>query len=114
MLALGIPGGQRIPTTTIQLVIDVLHFGTPLDLAFHRPRFHVRRPVSATETANMVDFEEGAPQEFAAQLTAMGWKPIRQRRNGAYFGGGSAVIYRSDGTMEAVADLRRTNFADGD
>jgi hypothetical protein len=62
----------------------------------------------------MVDLEEGAPLEFDGQLAEMGWKPIRHQRDGAYFGGGSAVLYRTDGTMEAVADLRRTNSADGD
>jgi gamma-glutamyltranspeptidase/glutathione hydrolase len=114
VLALGIPGGQRIPTTTIQLLTDILHFGSPLETAFDRPRFHVRRPVSSEETANMVDLEEDAPADFDERLAAMGWKPARHKRNGAYFGGGSAVVFQSDGTMQAVADQRRTNAAGGD
>ena len=113
VLALGIPGGQRIPTTTIQLLVDMLHFETPAEEAISRPRFHVRRPVAASETANMVDLEDDTPGEFDEQLAEMGWKPIRHKRNGAYFGGGSAVVYASGGTMQAVADLRRTNTADG-
>ena len=85
VLALGIPGGQRIPTTTIQLLTDILHFGRPLDVAFDRPRFHVRRPISAEETANIVDLEDDAPAEFDEQLAAMGWKPERHKRNGGLF-----------------------------
>jgi gamma-glutamyltranspeptidase/glutathione hydrolase len=113
VLALGIPGGQRIPTTTLQLLTDILHFETPLDKAFDRPRFHVRRPLTKDEAANIVDLEEDAPEAFDEQLSEMGWKPERHTRNGAYFGGGSAVRYQTDGKLQAVADLRRTNSADG-
>ncbi|MEX0612315.1 MAG: gamma-glutamyltransferase family protein [Pirellulales bacterium] len=114
VLVLGIPGGQRIPTTTIQLLTDILHFGTPLEEAFDRPRFHVRRPRGADESANIVDLEDDAPAEFDEQLATMGWKPERHTRNGAYFGGGSAVMYGTDFKLHAVADVRRTNAADGD
>jgi gamma-glutamyltranspeptidase/glutathione hydrolase len=114
LLALGIPGGQRIPTTTIQLLTDVLHFGTPASEAFERPRFHVRRPLTPSESANVVDLEDHAPDEFDAQLSERGWQTKRQDRSGSYFGGGSAVVYRSDGSMQGVADLRRTNSAKGD
>jgi gamma-glutamyltranspeptidase/glutathione hydrolase len=114
VLALGIPGGQRIPTTTIQLLTDILHFETPLAETFDRSRFHVRRPRGSEEAANIVDLEEDAPEEFDEQLTAMGWQVERHLRNGGYFGGGSAVLYETDGKMRAVADLRRTNAADGE
>jgi gamma-glutamyltranspeptidase/glutathione hydrolase len=114
VLALGIPGGQRIPTTTLQLLTDILHFDLPLDEAFDRPRFHVRRPLTAEESANIVDLEHDAPAEFDELLRAKGWKPERHQRNGGYFGGGSAVQYLSSGKLQAVADLRRTNAADGD
>jgi gamma-glutamyltranspeptidase/glutathione hydrolase len=113
VLALGIPGGQRIPTTTLQLLTDILHFETPLEEAFDRPRFHVRRPLTKDEAANIVDLEEDAPASFDEELGKMGWKPERHKRNGAYFGGGSAVMYQPDGKLHAVADLRRTNAADG-
>lgn len=113
VLALGIPGGQRIPTTTVQLLTDVLHFGTPLKDAIGRPRFHVRRPLTNSESGNVVDLEDDAPADFDQELSARGWQPVRQRRDGTYFGGGSAVMYRRDGSLEGVADLRRTNTADG-
>jgi gamma-glutamyltranspeptidase/glutathione hydrolase len=114
VLALGIPGGQRIPTTTIQLLTDILHFETPLEETIARPRFHVRRPRGAEEAANIVDLEEDAPAEFDERLTEMGWQVERHIRNGGYFGGGSAVLFELDGKMRAVADLRRTNAADGE
>jgi gamma-glutamyltranspeptidase/glutathione hydrolase len=114
VLALGIPGAQRIPTTTIQLLIDILHFGMPLDKAFDRPRFHIRRPLDASESGNVVDLEDDAPAEFDSQIAALRWHPERHKRDGGYFGGGSAVLYRGDGGLQGVADLRRTNSAAGD
>ena len=103
------PERQRIPTTTIQLLIDILHFGTPLDEAFDRSRFHVRRPLNSEESGNIVDLEDDAPAEFDGQIAALRWHPERHKRDGSYFGGGSAVLYRADGRLQGVADLRRTN-----
>ena len=113
VLALGIPGGQRIPTTTLQLVVDVLGDGVPLEEAFNRSRFHVRRPIGSDEAPNIVDLEDDAPAELDADLQRRGWKTVRMRRNGAYFGGGNGVMYQSDGKLLGVADPRRTNFAAG-
>jgi len=112
-LALGIPGGQRIPTTTLQLVIDVLGDNVPLAEAFNRSRFHVRRPRGSDEAPNIVDLEEDAPAELEADLQQRGWKTVRMRRNGSYFGGGNGVMYQSDGKLLGVADPRRANFAAG-
>jgi len=113
VLALGIPGGQRIPTTTLQLVVDILGNDLPLVEAFDRSRFHVRRPIGDEEAPNIVDLEEDSPAELDAELKELGWNTVRMRRNGSYFGGGNAVMYRPDGKLEGVADLRRTNFAAG-
>jgi len=113
ILALGIPGGQRIPTTTLQLLVDILGDDVPLVEAFERPRFHVRRPIGSEEEPNIVDLEQDAPPALDADLVERGWKVVRKRRDGSYFGGGNAVLYHVDGKLEGVADLRRTNFAAG-
>ncbi len=113
VLALGIPGGQRIPTTTLQLLVDILGSDVPLAEAFDRPRFHVRRPIGAEELPNLVDLEEGATEGLEEELAERGWRAVWKKRNGAYFGGGNAVKYHADGSLEGVADSRRTNFAAG-
>ncbi len=113
VLALGIPGGQRIPTTTLQLVVDVLGDDVPLAEAFNRSRFHVRRPIGSDEAPNIVDLEDDAPAELEADLQRRGWQTVRMRRNGAYFGGGNGVMYQPDGKLLGVADPRRANFAAG-
>ena len=61
-----------------------------------------------------MDLEDDAPAEFDGQITALRWHPERHKRDGSYFGGGSAVLYRPDGRLQGVADLRRTNTAAGD
>jgi gamma-glutamyltranspeptidase/glutathione hydrolase len=113
-LALGIPGGQRIPTTTIQLMIDRLAFGTPLTECFDQPRFHVRRPLSRGEKSNTLDVEGKPTDAMSKELRDDGWRVVEQRSDGRYFGGGNAVEYHTDGTMLGVADKRRGNLAGGE
>ena len=114
-LALGIPGGQRIPTTTIQLLVDVLGSGVPLDEAFDRDRFHLRRPINSKQPKNLIDVEEGADaaatRTLRDGLEERGWITSGKPRNGRYFGGGNAIQQRPGGEMLAVADPRRTNHA---
>lgn len=117
-LALGIPGGQRIPTTTLQLLVDVLGSGVALDEAFARPRFHVQRPLNERQPANLIDLERGAPESelssLRSELEVAGWRTRERPANGLYFGGGNAVQRRPGGGWIAVGDGRRTNDAAGD
>ncbi|WP_197524762.1 gamma-glutamyltransferase family protein [Botrimarina hoheduenensis] len=117
-LAVGLPGGQRIPTMTLQIVADTLGARVPLEEAFRRPRFHLRRPITAKQPKNLVDLEEGATEEELAtlrrELAQLGWATERKPANGLYFGGGNAIGYQPGGKLIAVADTRRTNSADGD
>ena len=112
-LALGIPGGQRIPTTTIQLLWRLIDRGEPLGKALAASRLHLRRPLQDDDPANVIDYEDDMPQEQVAAMTERGWTMKRRRRNGHYFGGGNAAQYQGDGSIVAVADPRRTNFAAG-
>jgi gamma-glutamyltranspeptidase/glutathione hydrolase len=114
VMALGIPGGQRIPTTSIQLMVDVLDFEMPLVEAFAQPRFHVRRPVQLGQPANVVDLEGDAPPETEESLTASGWQVVRWQGDGRYFGGGNAVSFQPDGTLLGIADARRDNQGFGE
>jgi gamma-glutamyltranspeptidase/glutathione hydrolase len=113
-LALGIPGGQRIPTTTLHLLWQLIDGEAALDEAFAMPRFHLRRPLRADEPPNVIDYEEDAPQRWVEELTLRGWSLNSQPHDGHYFGGGNAAQYRDNGSIVGVADLRRTNFAAGD
>lgn len=113
LIALGIPGGQRIPTTTVQLMLDMLQFGVDPAQAFDLPRYHLRRSRYATEPDNQFDLEAGSPDPLAEALRAMGWSVAIQERDGVYFGGGNAAVALPDGRTMGVADTRRTNFTAG-
>ena len=113
-LAIGIPGGQRIPTTTAQLLIDLLDSKVPLAEAFDRPRFHLRRPTTSIHPPNEMDLEAGVEEELESELEKLGWSVTVKKRNGGYFGGGNAAMYLPGGRLIAVGDTRRTNFATAD
>ena len=113
-LALGIPGGQRIPTTTIQLLWRLVDLGESPDEAFAASRFHLRRPLRFDAPENVVDHEADAPSYWKEQMRSRGWKLVSRPRDGHYFGGGGAAQYSDDGHIVAVADPRRTNSAAGE
>ncbi|MEN1678661.1 MAG: gamma-glutamyltransferase family protein [Planctomycetota bacterium] len=111
VLTLGIPGGQRIPTTTAQLLVDVLGGRVQLDEAFRRPRFHLRRATASRQPTNQIDLEAEFPPELDEQLEELGWRVSRKESGSSYFGGGNAAMLLPGGRLVAVADPRRTNSA---
>lgn len=113
-LALGIPGGQRIPTTTLQLLWRLIDRQEHLGDAFEASRFHLRRPLSHDEAPNIIDHEADASENWVHEMTELGWKLEARPRNGHYFGGGNAIQYAKNGDLIGVADSRRTNFVAGD
>ncbi|MGI9429893.1 MAG: gamma-glutamyltransferase family protein, partial [Bythopirellula sp.] len=113
-LALGIPGGQRIPTTTLQLLWRLIDDEATLYDAFAASRFHLLRPLRFDAAENVIQHEADASAYWAQQLRSRGWKLQSRARDGHYFGGGGAAQYAADGTIVGVADPRRTNFAAGD
>ncbi len=111
ILALGVPGGQRIPTATLQVLLDTLVFRTDLAAAIRRPRAHLRRPIREVDPANVFELE-AVDARLAAALEDRGWA-IEMSDDNETFGGFCAVEILPDGTLVGVADLRRTNAARG-
>jgi gamma-glutamyltranspeptidase/glutathione hydrolase len=114
VLALGAPGGQRIPSAVFQVLTSVLDFERSLPEAVDEPRFHLRRPMTSREADNEIDLEEGVPEEASAALAAEGWKVNRRSRATYYFGAVNGVQWLPDGTRLAVGDDRRSNHAVGE
>jgi len=97
VLALGSPGGSRIPTATLQVLLDVIVDGEPLQAAVNRPRFHHQW------MPDEIDAETGAlSSTVAAALRARGHLVVTR----AQIGEVEAVLHRSDGRTEAAADPR--------
>lgn len=111
VLALGLPGGQRIPTTTMQILLQHLAMDWDLGEAIAAPRVHLRRSFSGLPDSSVLELEEALPQASSAWMLENGWmlEPVKDTE---YFGGVTAIEITPQGFV-GWADWRRTNFAAG-
>jgi gamma-glutamyltranspeptidase/glutathione hydrolase len=98
VLALGSPGGSRIPTATLQVLLDLIVDRDTLQAAITRPRLHHQwRP-------DEIRYEPGALSESMTQeLLALGH---HLRAATGSLGEVHVVHVRQDGSLEAAADAR--------
>jgi len=111
-IALGAPGGQRIPTAVTQVLSAVLIYGSSLQEAIEEPRYHLRRPLARSESDRYVEVEPSFGEARAATLQTLGWEVNFVEPERYYFGGVNAV-YIDPQTQQpvGVADPRRSNYA---
>jgi gamma-glutamyltranspeptidase/glutathione hydrolase len=110
--ALGLPGGGRIPTTTLAVLCDHLLFGSDLGTAISDPRVHLLRSWSEAPDSNILQLESGLPQPVEKRLRELGWE-VERVTDTEFFGGMTAVEREPEGGWIGWADFRRTNFASG-
>jgi gamma-glutamyltranspeptidase/glutathione hydrolase len=111
-VAIGLPGGQRIPTTLVQVLLGKLAFNQSLGDAILTPRFHLKRSESVEPDSHLIQLEEALPEPQSLALESQGWK-LEVPRDSEYFGGVTAIEIHEDGTLTGWADPRRNNFASG-
>lgn len=111
-LAFGLPGGGRIPTTTLAVLLDVLVFDRGLGEAMAAPRFHLRRSWSPEPDSDHFQLEAGFPEAVAEALRDRNWK-VETVEDTEFFGGVTAIEVLPDGSYRGWADPRRTNEAAG-
>lgn len=103
LMAVGSPGGSTIPTTTLQVMLNVLEYGMNARQAVVAPRFHHQG------LPDQIDVEpNGFDPAVLKELTAMG-HPIKER----YLGDAQAIVRKPDGTLEGWADPRKGGLAVG-
>lgn len=103
-MAVGTPGGSTIPTTTLQVITNVIDYGMNARQAIEAPRFHHQGlPQTIDVEAN------GFAPETLKALEAMG-HPIHVR---ASLGDAQLILRRPDGTLEGWADPRKGGLAIG-
>jgi gamma-glutamyltranspeptidase/glutathione hydrolase len=98
-LVVGSAGSIRLRGAIMQIVINVVHHGMPVEEAIAAPRVHVDN--------GHVHCEGGCDAAELDRLEALGYELIRWRRQNLYFGGASAVERRDDGSLAAAGDPRR-------
>ncbi|QYM78516.1 gamma-glutamyltransferase [Horticoccus luteus] len=115
LLAIGLPGAQRIPTAMLQTLLDYFAFHRPLADSIGDTRLHLLSPVTARDPNNVWEVEASFPDEEQKMLEALGWKVVKKEAagRGRYFGGINAIEVGADGALTGYADPRRTNAAAG-
>lgn len=114
VLAIGIPGAGRIPTAMLQVLLEHLRLGRPLEEAIGDTRLHWQRPFGR-DAVESIEVENSLSADVVAGLRARGWKVdlIETPGTGLHFGGVNAIRLADDGTRTGYADPRRTNAAAG-
>ena len=98
-IVVGSAGSARLRGAILQIVVNALGHGLPLDEAITAPRVHLED--------GHVHCEGGHDPAVLDELDRRGYDVVRWRRRNLYFGGAAAVEMRADGTLAAAGDPRR-------
>lgn len=116
VLVFGTPGGEGIGQTQIQMLVNVLDFGLPVQQAIEAPRLILNanpnfyKPGSAIQ----IVMEKRVPAEAVQKLQSWGHKISLTSDFTAAVGGMQAIVLNpTQGSMFAGGDPRRTGYAVG-
>jgi len=98
-LVVGSAGSRRLRGAIMQIVINSVVHGLPIEEAIGRARVHLEDP--------HVHCEGGADPADVDRLEELGYDVVRWRRRNLFFGGAAGVEVRPDGTRAAAGDPRR-------
>jgi len=98
-LVVGSAGSARLRGAILQIVLNTIGHGLPVDEAINAPRVHL--------DDGHVHCEGGSDPAALDELERRGYDVVRWRRRNLYFGGAAAVEMRPDGTLAAAGDPRR-------
>ena len=98
-LVVGSAGSLRLRGAILQVVVNVVRHGLPVEEAISAPRVHV--------DDGHVHCEGGSDPAELDRLEALGYELVRWRRRNLYFGGAAAVEMLPDGSLAAAGDPRR-------
>lgn len=95
IMGIGAPGGSRLITSIVQVLVNSLDFRMDMSTAVTVPRFH-------SEEAQIVFLEPAFPEETSVALNAKG----NEVRRSSYMSRVQAARILEDGTIDAGADPR--------
>ncbi|MBA2476494.1 MAG: gamma-glutamyltransferase, partial [Actinobacteria bacterium] len=98
-LVVGSAGSLRLRSAVLQVVVNVVAHGLPVEEAVERPRVHLEEP--------HLHCEGGTDPAEVDRLLERGYQVVRWRRRNLYFGGAAAVEVLPDGSLAAAGDPRR-------
>jgi gamma-glutamyltranspeptidase/glutathione hydrolase len=94
-LVIGAPGATQIAMGVLQVVLNVLDFGMPVQTAISKPRF--------SSTSNAIDVSNRIPRSITGALQADGYQVVRNPSSYAGFALVHAITV-IDGVVEGGAD----------
>ncbi|MFL6030292.1 MAG: gamma-glutamyltransferase, partial [Gaiellaceae bacterium] len=97
-LVVGSAGSLRLRGAVMQIVVNVVGHGLPVEDALERPRVHLE--------GDELHCEGGHDPAELERLEGMGWNVVRWRNRNLSFGGAAAVTLE-DGKLAAAGDPRR-------
>ncbi len=110
-LVLGSPGGPRIFTSLLQIIMNVIEFGMSIDQAIEAPRFFT---YSAGEEAQELSIESRVPDKTIRSLEEIGHRVVIRNPFDKYFGGAQGILILPRGKgLRGGADSRRDGFGAG-
>ncbi|MFA9446594.1 gamma-glutamyltransferase family protein [Egicoccus sp. AB-alg6-2] len=100
VLALGSPGGRRIPNIVAQVLVRWAGQGEALQEAVSAPRFHLER--------DLLELEEAMGSDASGQLASRGYRVTTEVPTSEYFGAVQVLeIDWETGTIDGADDARR-------
>ncbi len=103
-LVVGTPGGTTIPTQIFQTLVNILEFNMSAEDAVYKPKFHHQWLPDEVVT------EKGFPSAVKEAMQKMGYQFARERTG---IGRTEIIKVLPDGKLEAVADIRGDDAAEG-
>lgn len=104
-MALGAPGGPRIITSVLQVILRVLVYEQDLTEAIRAPRIHQQWRPERTR------FEAAFDEAVIDSLRREHGQPVTPPEPGRFFGSVQAILVGPDGSVEAFSDPRRGGAA---
>lgn len=102
---LGTPGGNRIITTMVQVISNLIDFGMDMESAVEAPRLY-------NDVMNLLHYEARINEETIKKLIDRGQECKKFKDWDRFFGGVQGIIYQNK-KMIGVADSRRDGRAVG-
>jgi gamma-glutamyltranspeptidase/glutathione hydrolase len=102
---IGSPGGGRIGSTVIEILVNLIDFDMSLEQAIKAPKF------SGYDVYKAIHLEDDFPPKTIQFLENMGHKVKKYAYPDLYFGGPNAIAVDEDGVMTGVGSVRRLGGA---
>lgn len=102
---IGSPGGGRIGSTVVEILVNMIDFSMSMEDAIRAPKF------AGYDTYKQIRLEDKYPAKTLEFLEMLGHKIKKYGYPDLYFGGPNTIAVDADGTLTGVGSIRRLGGA---